>query len=244
MKILIWDIETRPLVVTSWGLWKPYLTHENILQESGLICGAFKWLEEKQVHATQVDPKKPGDDSKVVRDLHMALSVADVIVAHNGDKFDLKKFNARAIVHGLDPLPPIPTVDTLKVAKKYFSFNANRLDYLGGLLGVGRKIHTDYGLWLEVMKGSREALEKMVRYNKQDVLLLEKIYLKLRPYIRNHPNENLHAGEDERVCPNCGSSRVQKRGFLFARTTQRQRYQCMGCRAWFSGETVKTVKVR
>jgi hypothetical protein len=242
MKILIYDIETRPMVVTSWGLFKPYLTHENILQESGLISAAFKWLGEKQVQATQVDPKKPADDSKCVKDLHGALSAADVIVAHNGDKFDLRKFNARAIVHGLDPLPPIPTIDTMKVARKYFSFNSNRLDYLGHFLGVGRKLHTDYGLWLEVMNGDKASLDKMVRYNKQDVLLLEKVYLKLRPYIRNHPNANLHTSGG--CCPNCGGNRTQKRGFLYARTTQRQRFQCMDCKAWFAGESVRTVKIR
>lgn len=243
-KILIWDIESYPLVVTTWQLFEPRLDYGNIVEDWGLICGAWKWVGEKEVHAVAVNPRKPKDDKNVIHELHKVLSEADVIVAHYGDKFDLPKFNARAIFHGLPPIPPIQTIDTKKVAKKYFGFSSNRLDYLGQYLGLGKKLPTGYGLWLSVLAGNEKALAKMVRYNKQDVKLLEKVYLKLRPFMRNHPNENLHGPMS--CCPTCGSKQFQKRGLKYFKTTARQQYQCSNqeCRAWFSGDSVATVKFK
>ena len=142
MKIILWDVETAPLTVTSWGLYKPHLSHENILEDSSIICAAWKVLGEAGVKTVAVKPSKPREDRALVGVLRQALSTADVIVAHNGDKFDLKHLNARLAHHNLAPLPPIRTIDTLKVARKYFRFTSNRLDYLGAYLGVGRKIPT------------------------------------------------------------------------------------------------------
>jgi hypothetical protein len=242
MKVLFWDLETSPIVVNAWGLWKPYLTHENIVKESNLICAAWKWLGGKRVSAASVVNTAPDDDRALVETLHAVLSTADVLVGHNGDKFDLRKFNTRVIAHKLPPLPPIPTIDTLKVARKHFAFTSNRLDYLGEFLGMGRKVETAFKLWLKVMAGDKRALTEMVAYNKQDVLLLERVYLALRPFMRNHPNVGLHNEAD--CCPNCGSKEFIKQGFKHSRVATRQQYQCTQCRAWFCGGTVKTVKTR
>lgn len=236
MKIIVWDIETAPLLVTSWGLFKPYLTHENIEREGNLLTAAWKEVGKKEVHSVSIDPSSPQDDAILVSTLRDALEGADVIVAHNGDWFDLPWLNARLAFHGLPPLPPIKTVDTLKVAKRQFRFTANRLDYLGQYLGLGRKIKTDYDLWKQVLAGNEKALEKMIRYNKQDVLLLEKVYLKLRPFMLHHPNQALVDGETGK-CPVCGSGHLQKKGIRVLSTTTRQRYQCQNpeCKAWSYG---------
>lgn len=244
MKILLWDIETWPITATTWDLWpRNGLDHKNILNDWGIICAAWKWLGEKPVHAQWISPLHPNNDIDVIKALHKVLSEADVLVAHNGDEFDLKKFNARAIKHGLPPLPPIKTIDTLKVAKKYFNFTSNRLDYLGGFLGVGRKIPTHFGMWLDIMKGDAESLARMVKYNKQDVRLLEDVYLKLRPFMTDHPNENLFNVVD--VCPVCGGKKFKKQGFKYTRQGAKQQYQCLAdkCHAWFVGEVVKRVKL-
>ena len=236
LKIVLWDLETAPLVVTSWGLFKPYLSHDNILEDTSLICAAWKDLEEKVVHSVAINPADPRNDQRVVEELREALGEADVLVGHNGDKFDLKTFNARLIFHGLKPLPPIKTVDTLKVARKNFRFTSNRLDYLGRFLGVGRKLHTDYSLWLDILlRGDEKALAKMVAYNKQDVLLLQKVYNKLKPYMANHPNRRLCDGE---VCPICGvKDSLQKRGFRLTQLSKSQAYQCQVCGGWSKGRS-------
>lgn len=242
MKILLWDIETAPLVVTSWALFKPYLSHENILEGTTLISAAWKEYGKGAVHTASIKPSSPRDDKALARKLRDALAKADVLVAHNGDRFDLKILNARLVYYGLDPLPPIRTIDTLKVARKLFRFDSNRLDYLGDFLGVGRKLHTDYGLWLKILlKADRKALAQMVTYNQQDVKLLEKVYKKLRPYMTDHPNHRLCDGE---VCPICGTGgSLQKRGFRLTRLSRSQVYQCQECGGWSSGQPLNRTQV-
>lgn len=242
-RILLWDVETSPIVATTWTLFKPHLSHENIIEESTIISAAWKWFNEDEVYAASVSPKRPKNDKGLIEEIYDVLKSADVLVAHNGDKFDLRKFNARAIYHGLKPLPTIPTIDTLKVARKIFAFNSNRLDYLGHFLCNTGKIPTTYNLWLRVMDGDEKALAEMLEYNKMDIIVLEKVYEKLRPYIKNHPNASLFT-EGEQVCPTCGSSSLQKRGFTFTRTVKRQRFQCKECGAWSSGKFIERTEVR
>lgn len=240
-RVLLWDIETTPMVVTTWGLFKPRLDHGNIRQESMIISGCWKWLDQEEIDSASINPSRPNNDKGVVKALHSVLSNADVLVAHNGDKFDLRKFNARAIYHKLAPLPDIATIDTLKIARKLFYFNSNRLDYLGKFLCGTGKIPTTYDLWLKIMEGDQEALDEMVKYNKMDVLVLEKVYKRLRPYIKRHPDAGLY--RDEQCCPICGSKDFQKRGFQHLLTRKKQRFQCKFCQGWWSSGYIKVDKV-
>jgi hypothetical protein len=150
-------------------------------------------------------------------------------------------FNARAIFYGLTPLPPVTQVDTYKIAKSRFKFNSNRLDYLGQYLGVGRKIKTDGALWDGCMMGNIKALRDMERYNKQDVLLLERVFIKLYPYTRMRinlgaikPGHNPH----ER-CGHCGGANMDYKGTQLLRTRFHEFYQCEDCGAWRTGPAVK-----
>jgi hypothetical protein len=243
MKILLWDCETSPIIATTWTLWEPTLGYENIVEDWTLLTAAWKWFGEKKVEAAAIDPRRPKDDKALTAKLHAVLSEADVIVAHNGDQFDLRKFNARAVFHKMPPIPPPTTIDTKKVAKQFFAFTTNRLDHLGQFLGVGRKMHTGgFKLWLDVLKGDKKALAKMVKYNKQDVEVLEGVYKILRPYMRNHPNEGLSTQVE--CCPTCGSEKFTKSGLRHTRTRSYQRYNCSSCHAWFSGETVAAVVLK
>ncbi|MGH7867674.1 MAG: hypothetical protein ACREP9_08610 [Candidatus Dormibacteraceae bacterium] len=79
-------------------------------------------------------------------------------MAHNGDYFDIPWVKGRLLFHGLPPMRPIPTIDTKALASRHFYLNSNRLDYLGQYLGVGKKIKTDYDLWLDCMNGDEKAL--------------------------------------------------------------------------------------
>lgn len=242
MKIIIWDIETLPATVTTWGLWKPNLSHDNIIEDTSLVCAAWKELGAAGVTTAQVKASSPRDDKALAKKLRDALAAADVIVAHNGDKFDLKHLNARLVYWGLAPLPPIKTIDTLKVARRHFRFTSNRLDYLGKHLGLGKKIKTDYSLWTKILLDhDKNALESMVKYNAQDVKLLEAVYLKLRPFMQNHPNQRLFC--DGEVCPICKKGPIQKRGFRINRMTRHQAYQCQACGGWSIGEALARTKI-
>lgn len=239
-RIILWDIETTHNQVAVFKLFgEDYISPENILQERYIVCASWKTLGEKAVSDVSVlnDPKRfkknHQDDYHVCKTLHEVLSNADVIVAHNGDKYDIKFTEARMLIHGLPPLPPITSIDTLKVAKGRFLFNSNRLDYLGHMLKVGRKKPTTGGLWLRVLQGDVAAIREMVTYNKQDVELLERVFNKLRPYVQNHISRQLFGQADG--CPRCGSKKFQSRGVHGAVTQRYRRYQCQAptCMGWF-----------
>ena len=53
-----------------------------------------------------------------------------MIVAHNGDRFDIPWINTRCLYHRLDPLPKVKILDTYKECKNAFYLNSNRLDYV------------------------------------------------------------------------------------------------------------------
>ena len=85
-------------------------------------------------------------------------------------------------------------------------------DYLGEYLGLGRKLDTDFQLWLDCMAGDPAALRKMSRYNRQDVVLLESVFDALLPYVRHLPRlvEATEIGQSG--CPSCGSKRLVRAG--------------------------------
>lgn len=211
-----------------------------VIEPPFMMSFAYKWLGESKVH-TYALPDFKGykkdlhNDAALVAKLAQVLDSADITVAHNGDRFDMRVANTRLITHCLPPLSPKKTVDTLKIARGRFKFLSNRLDDLGNVLCVGRKRpNTGKKLWLDCGNGVPSAWEEMRKYNAQDVVLLERVYLKLRPFALNHPNINIITRAPE-ACPKCSSTRLQKRGFHYNKGSERQQFQCMSCLGWCYG---------
>lgn len=236
-RVLLYDIETSLQLVSVFQLkHNDYIDPDNIVQERYVISVCYKWLGENTIYAISLldDPnrfaKDPHDDTFVVKEFHKILSTADCVITHNGDQFDHKYLRTRMLARNLPPLPPLTSIDTYKIAKSHFLFNANRLDYLGKFLGFGGKKQTAKGLWLRVLNGDKSAIREMVTYNKHDVVLLEKVFMKLRPYAANHINRQLFGLEG---CPRCGSKHVQSRGVHKAISRTYRRYCCMDCGGWF-----------
>lgn len=227
-KILFYDIETTPNLGYVWGKYQQDVLAYS--QESRLLSFAYKWQGQNAVTVLTTEGKR--DDKRLVKELHRLLNKADIVVAHNGDDFDNKRAQARFIVHGLKPPSLYKSVDTLKIARKYFKFNSNRLNDLGSILGLGKKVDTGgIGLWLGCMEGDPKAWKKMVRYNRQDVVLLEKVYNALLPWHQAHPSIGLLEGR-VKSCPKCGSDRLQSRGFQVAKSQVYRQYQCQSCFGW------------
>jgi hypothetical protein len=149
---------------------------------------------------------------------------------HNCKKFDYKRLNTRFIYHNLPPLD-FKIIDTLDVARKYFSFTSNRLDDLAKFFGFEGKNKTEFSLWSRCMQGNPDALEEMRSYNVQDVVILEKIYKKLRPYIKNHPNIGNMNSNYEECCPSCGSPSIKRIGMYHTSTSTYPKYRCEECGA-------------
>ncbi len=226
-KILVFDIETTPNLAYVWGKYQQDVIAYN--HELELLSFAYKWFSEKEIYAVGLNDF---DEETLVLRLHQLFDEADIVIAHNGARFDVRKANAKFIEYGLTPPSPYKVVDTKIVAKRYFMFNSNKLDDIGSLLGVGRKVQTGgFSLWLGCMAGDEKAWAKMLRYNKQDVILLEKIYKKLRPWIENHPGLNIIDSRPS-ACPKCGHTKLQARGTRHTKVSIFRRFQCLGCGGW------------
>lgn len=235
-KILLWDIETSPIIGYSWGVWQTDLIE--VLYDWQVLSIAWKWLGDKKTHVIGQDDFKdwkPGfnNDIHVIEKAHSLLDEADLVVAHNGDSFDQRKVTARMMVHQMKPPSPYKQVDTKKIAKRYASFSRNNLKYLANDLKNKNKKSNPGGFstWEGCLKGDKKSWKKLKEYNKQDIESLEELYLKLLPWIQNHPNLGRLTNQIE-VCPKCGSSKLQKQGYRVSNVAKYQRMQCQDCGGW------------
>jgi len=211
-KRLFFDIETSYVKANLWRQGKQYVRPEQIVTEKKIICISYKWQGENKVYSVQWDDKH--SDKKLVKDFVKILGQADEIIAHNGDRFDIKELRTRAILNGVLMFPKYRTLDTLKKARKYFNFTSNKLDLLGNYFNVGRKLdHEGFTLWEKTVEGTKaeqkKYLAKMVSYCEQDVILLEDVFSVLTPYIDHNTNLAVLKGGRKWQCPECASKSVK-----------------------------------
>lgn len=247
-KILILDIETAPNIAAVWGFRKQFVSFDMIGTDWYILAFAAKWLgSDKVIYKDKRDSWNNQDDRQLLRQLHSLLHQADIVVAHNGDNFDLRAIDARLIIENFPPRPPIHSVDTFKESRKRFRFPSHSLEYVTSRLLPDRpdlqKIKSakfpGYKLWKGCLEGNQEAWAEMEAYNRQDVVSLEALYLKLRGWMTGHPNVALY---DEPVaptedpapkCSHCGSTNLRRNGTRKTKVSGvYQRYKCMDCGAW------------
>lgn len=242
-KILVFDIETAPLkaFVFQKAIWKANVGNDQVISEWFMLAWSAKWLFDEETISERLTGKeaKNEDDYRLVEKLHRLFNEADIIIAHNGDSFDIPNMNTRFIVHDLKPTKPYQTIDTMLVAKRQFGFTHNSLNALGKLFGFEPKVDVDFELWKRSVDGDEAALKEMAIYNVEDVRLLEQVYLKLRPWIKSHPNIGLYTLSDGVVCPNCGSEKVEwVEGTYYY--TQTSRYPVFVCECGAYGRSRKS----
>jgi hypothetical protein len=227
-RVLLFDIETSPMEVYVWGLYKQRISPDNVIKPWACLSWAAKWLCEDKVLSAVVKPKEAiaREDYRIIRQVWALLNEADVVIGHNADAFDIRKLNARFIINGLKPPMPYVTIDTLKVSRRMFSFYSHKLDMLNKQLDLSRKLDTSFGLWTACVGGDKEALKTMEEYNRQDVVALEDLYFVLRPWIKSHPNMGIFVETDEAVCPNCGSEKIEWGGSYVTPAGEYKTFRC------------------
>lgn len=214
-KVLILDIETAPIRAYVWGIWQQNVGTHQIQSDWFCLTWAAKWLFEDKVYSGKLKPKEVAnqDDKRIIWGIWNLVNEADIVIAHNGAKFDMPKLNSRFIINGLNPPLPYQIIDTLVHIRRQFGFTSNKLDYVNKLLNLERKKDTNFELWENCMKGNANALSEMEEYNVQDVRILEETYLQIRPWIKPHPNMGLFIlDEKEHRCPNCASDKLTEQG--------------------------------
>lgn len=205
-----------------------------MLENGQILSYAAKWLDNGKVYYEDVSNQPEID---MMRSLFDLLDQADIVVAHNGDKFDLPHVQGRGLVLGLNPPSPYKTIDTVRVARYEFNFPSNSLEYLAIVLGLknrkdGHKKFPGFELWVGVLANNPEAWAEMKEYNIQDILVLEELYLRMRPYMKRHPNIGVFEEQEVPVCPNCGSKHIQYRGYAHTNVSKFRRYVCNDCGTW------------
>lgn len=239
MKILLLDIECAPNTAHVWGLWDQNIGLPQLITPGYTLCWAAKWLGAPEV---MVGTIRQGS-REMAKAIHALMSDADAVIHYNGERYDVPTLNKDFLLHGLPPPPPSKQIDLLRVVKRRFKFVSNKLAHVSEMLGVGGKMeNSGHELWVRCMAQDKEgryyddeAWRQMVAYNVQDVRLLEPLYEKLRPWIKNHPNQGLHNIDNPQVCPKCGSETFQRRGVEHTSTCTYQRFQCCKCGGWFRG---------
>jgi hypothetical protein len=242
-RIAYLDIETAPNLGYVWQMYE-----QNVIafeHEWYILSFSVKWEGSPKVETYCLPDYKgyysvnPDDDFMLVKELHRVLDEADLVVWHNGDKFDKRKINARFIYHGMSPPSPYGSYDTLKQARKVAAFNSNKLNDLAQHFGLGKKAkHNGVETWLGCLKGDPVAWKTMARYNAKDVVLLEKVYKRLRPW-GPHPDVTYKQVTKKPKCPACGSTKVEKRGWRPALTYRSRSYHCLSCGKYSQGEREK-----
>jgi DNA polymerase elongation subunit (family B) len=237
-RILYFDIETSYMVVKTYRLKTDYISHKNIISDWHFLSYAAMFEGEDTIYyLDQRFAEDKSDDRQLIEGLHDLLSQADIVVGHNIDGFDLKKFNTRAAKHGLDPLPPFQTHDTLKIARKFFSFSSNSLSFVAKFLGLDNH-KSEHGkfpgdsLWEECMKGNFEAWDECMAYNQQDVRVTRDLYLYLAKY---DPRINHQSFYQKTTC-SCGSQSFYKDGHRFTKQGKFQIYRCHECGKTFTAK--------
>lgn len=233
-RILFVDIETAPVRAAVWRIWQENIGLEQIDTDWHLLSYSAKWLGGDRVYYDdQSRSANIEDDTPLLEQLHALLDEADVVIAHNGRKFDVPKIRARLLIMGFSPPKPFKIIDTLDVAKKQFGFTSNKLAWLSEILLENKKEeHKEFPgfkLWAECLKGNRRAWREMKKYNVQDTIALEELYLKLRPWIPHHLNVGVYGDHSERACSRCGSHDLQLVGTVPTNVNVYPLYECKGC---------------
>ena len=211
-KILIFDIETSPLICYSFSLWPERISIDQIIKDWHIIGYSAKWLFEENVTGEVLTSKeiKNGDDSRLVKALWKLFNEADILVSFNGQNFDIKRCNTRFLINNLLPPSRYISVDPIITAKKVFDFASNKMDWLAQSLDLDKKIHTDFSLWSRCMNGNEDALEEINVYCQKDTLILENLYLEMLPWLQSHPNLALYYADEVERCPHCASENIKK----------------------------------
>jgi uncharacterized protein YprB with RNaseH-like and TPR domain len=239
-KILYVDIETSPVLGHVWALFDQNVGLNQIEKDWAMLSWAANWDgEDKVLYMDNRKEKDPRNDKKILSPLWKLLDAADIVVAHNGRRFDRKKINARLILNGFKPPSPYKLVDTLLEARKIFGFTSNKLEYLSDALTPNQKKlvskkFVGFELWKECLKGNRAAWNEMERYNKQDIRALKAVYEKIRSWGPSNVLASFQSPGSE-SCGTCSSSNTVKNGYAFTAAGRYQRYSCKDCGAWTRG---------
>jgi hypothetical protein len=250
-KIAVLDIENAPNLGFVWDKYE-----QNVLsyeREWFMLSYAWKWYGKKNKVQCLSLPDFTGykknkyDDSKLIDELWYVFDEADMIVWHNGWRFDRRKSNTRFLWNDLAPYSLPQSFDTLTEARDLYKFNSNKLGDLAEFLGYPGKIkHHGIETWLGCYYGDMAQWDIMTEYNAHDVVMNEWVYDEIKPWSKRHPNVALATGKSG-ACRVCGrveymhirEDRPYRRLKSFVADLWHCDREVGGCGAYSTGKRVK-----
>jgi DNA polymerase elongation subunit (family B) len=235
VKILILDIETSPNIAHVWGLFKQTVSLSQLMASSRVLCVAAKWVGQKETYFfSEFDGAglSKAHHNQMIRNMWDMIDEADAVIHYNGSNFDMPILNGEFERLRLGVPAPYKNIDLCQTVKKTFRLTSAKLEYVLKHFEIGAKVsHTGHQLWVDCLNGDPKAWALMEKYNRGDVVPLEKLYKRLLPWMKGHPNVNLYLGTTD-MCTNCGSASLVKRGFAYTAMTKFQRLRCTDCGTW------------
>jgi hypothetical protein len=238
VRLLFYDIETAPMLSFHWQAKTEYIGAHLVESDSrGLLCWSAKWSDSTDVMSARVTKAEAvsQDDSRIVSKLADLMREADYVVAHNGNRFDYRRVNARLLANSLTPLGNVQAIDTLLIAQQSLDLPFKNLNYLAGFLGFGKKIPVDFDVWRRAFYGDVAALKELEAYNRQDVILLEHVFHAIVPYAKTLPRLVDSVEWREELCPYCGSQDRTKSGLHRTRVNAYPKWTCGTCLREYRG---------
>jgi predicted PolB exonuclease-like 3'-5' exonuclease len=218
-KILIYDIETSRAVVKTWWSGKQYVNGDQIIREPKIITIAWKWFGTDEVYVDHWSMDKHCDKAMLERFLR-DYNLADMIIGQNNDRFDNRWINGRALKYDLDVNTQVRSLDLMKENKRLFRVPGYSMKFINKYLGIKGKLeHEGIKMWDMIEDGSldeqKEYMQKMIDYNRQDIIATEEMYLRIRKYIGTPTHIGKFMGGSKYDCPTCGSTHVEPKRITY-----------------------------
>lgn len=244
LRILTWDIEATSLNA-DFGY---------------MLCFGYRWLGDEKTHVLSVTDyaefeEDVTNDRRIVEDARAILASANVWVTWYGKRFDVPFIRSRLLNHKLPPLPESRHYDGWETARKKLRLHSNRLASVSAFLGVEEKTPLSGPIWVRAAAGHPSSIDYVKAHCRQDVVVLEQVYRRLRPIATTHPNLGMFVPalgrprtkaeiEDEGTrpadrppCPACGLRKLRRAGEQVGITVAYARYVCGSCGAYCRGKS-------
>lgn len=233
-RILYIDIETKPLEVWTWGTFKQNIALNQIKEDWELLSFAAKWADEDKVfYMDQRNAKSLKDNKGILQGIWNLLDQADIVCGQNSQAFDVKKINAKFIERDMPPPSSYRQIDTLRIAKKHFSFTSFKLEYMADKIckKYKKQKHSKFSgfdLWKQCMNGNVAAFKELEIYNKADVLATQELHEKFKKW-DSSINFQVYYDSPEIRCGVCGGTEFKKNGYYYKNTGKFERLRCKNC---------------
>lgn len=221
IKILFLDIETLPSIMVSYSRKTSYISPKQIIQHGMMASFQYAYGRGEVINMNLRDMGcipdsgviRPDHALPLVEFMRNLVEDADIVIGHNGKRFDIGKLYSYLIKHECAPMHQPDVFDTLQAARRIGMHESNTLDDLAHYYGIRRKLAggMSYDVGIKALCGDAETWQKIIDYGDNDVDMLRELYLKIRPHsIGNlHPNMNLFFEDHKTRCVVCGSSNVE-----------------------------------